>query len=155
MKRLALLTLPTWLRRPLAAAVIFAGVAPLARVLQELKNFRKGCSYRIRHNGQVCKLRGVLNDEFDPWLRRIRVEDYSDPSGMCVYERKVGRWINVGSRATESVALERRGYGGSGQADFCVVVPEEWSGDETIIVRLRGIVDLYKLAGKRYEIQFF
>lgn len=154
MKRLVLLTLPTWLRRPVAAALLFAGVTPLARALQELRNFRTESRYRITHNGQVCKLRGVLNDECDPYLRRIRVEDYSKPSGMCVYERESRQWIMTGRSAMESVRLERRGFAGSGQYDFRVEVPEVYA-DEGTMVRLRGKVDLYKLAGKRYEIQFF
>lgn len=154
MKRLVLLALPTWLRRPLVSALLFAGVTPIARALQELRNFRTESRYRITHNGQVCKLRGVLNDEFDPYLRRIRVEDYSEPSGMCVYERECRQWIMVGRTASENVRLERRGFAGTGQYDFRVEVPEEYADNETI-VRLRGTIDLYKLAGKRYEIQFF
>ena len=45
-KRLALLTLPTWLRRPLVGALLYAAVAPLSRLLVELRTFRKetrGC----------------------------------------------------------------------------------------------------------------
>jgi len=64
-KRLALLTLPTWLLRPLSGALIYAGVSPLGRLLQELRAYRSATSYRLRHNGQVCKLCGALNDEFE------------------------------------------------------------------------------------------
>ena len=80
-RRLALLVLPTWLRRPLAGALIYAGVCPLGRLLGELRSYRRETGYRLSHNGQVCRLRGVLNDEFDPERRRIVIEDGGPEGG--------------------------------------------------------------------------
>ena len=142
-KRLALLTLPTWLRRPLSGALIYAGVSPLGRLLQELRAYRSATSYRLRHNGQVCKLCGALNDEFDPGLRRIEIED-SDSVGnreaAAVWLRDMDRWVMVPRR-------------GAGAVSFLgwVTVPEElWTAETE--TRLRAILNMYKLAGKRYAI---
>ena len=99
-KRLALLTLPTWLRRPIVGALIYAGVTPLNRLLQELRTLREETSYRVNHNGQVCKLRGALNDAFDAKERRIKVEDEDSggTEGARVYLRSEERELPVPER---------------------------------------------------------
>lgn len=153
-KRLALLTLPSWLRRPLAGALIYAGVSPLGRLLQELRAYRSATSYRLRHNGQVCKLCGALNDEFDPGLRRIEIED-SDSVGnreaAAVWLRDMDRWVMVPRRGAGAVSIHREGFNGTSGYDFWVTVPEElWTAETE--TRLRAILNMYKLAGKRYAI---
>lgn len=153
-KRLALLTLPTWLRRPLVGALIYAGVSPLGRLLQELRAFRSATGYRLEHSGQVCKLRGVLNDEFDPELRRIRIEDgdsLDGGEGAAVWMREMGRWAMVPRRGTGAVRVHREGFGGTGGYDFWVMVPDELRTTATE-TRLRAMVYMYKLAGKRFAI---
>ena len=155
MKRLALLTLPTWLRRPLVGALIYAGVSPLGRLLHELRTYRDATGYRLRHNGQVCKLRGALNDAFDP-ERRIKVEDAegSGAGGALVYERSEGRPLLPGRRDNGRAELiNGRGYGGASGYDFLVTVPLSLQGkiDES---RLRATVDGYKLASKRWTARY-
>lgn len=155
-KRLALLALPTWLRRPLAGAVIYAGVSPLGRLLQELRAYRSATSYRLSHNGQVCKLRGALNDEFDPDRRCIEIEE-SESAGnreaTAVWLREMGRWVMVPRRGGGAVSIHREGFNGTSGYDFWVTVPEELRTAETE-TRLRAIVNMYKLAGKRYAINY-
>ena len=155
-KRLALLTLPTWLRKPLVGALVYAGVQPLCRLLHELRTYRDSTRYRLRHNGQVCKLRGVLNDVFDPELRRIVIEDGESTDSMgvsAIWRREAGRWMMVPRRDAGAVAIYREGFGGTGGYDFWVTVPEALraAGTET---RLRAIVNMYKLASKRYAINY-
>ncbi|MBD5251393.1 MAG: hypothetical protein HDS56_09505 [Barnesiella sp.] len=155
-KRLALLVLPTWLRRPLVGALIYAGVIPLGRLAQELRKYRNSIRYRLSHNGQVCKLRGVLNDEFDPELRRITVED-RDSSTMIeasiIYRREEARWAMVPRRGFGTVLIHREGFSGTSGYDFWINVPEELrsAGIET---RMRAIINTYKLASKRYTINY-
>lgn len=152
-KRLALLVVPTWLRRRLVGCLIYAGVAPLVRLVQELRDFRGRTCYRLRHNGQVCKLRGLLNDEFDPVCRRISVEDWDGEDegvGCAVYCRDVGRWMVLGLRSG-GVVIERRGYVGAGGYDFWVSVPADVMC-EGVERRLRAVVNEYKLASRRFFI---
>ena len=155
-KRLALLTLPTWLRRPLAGALIYAGVGPLGRLLQELRTYRNATSYRLRHNGQVCKLRGALNDEFDPEQRRIKIEDSDSAENgeaATVWQRETGRWVMVPRRGNGAVSINREGFGGTSGYDFWVIVPADLR-DAGREVRLRALVNMYKLASKRYAINY-
>lgn len=155
-KRLALLVLPTWLRRPLVGALIYAGVTPLGRLAQELREYRNTTRYRLRHNGQVCKLRGVLNDEFDPALRRITVEDRDSATmieASIIYRREVARWVMVPCRGFGAAIIHREGFSGTSGYDFWVNVPDELrtAGIET---RMRAIINTYKLASKRYTINY-
>lgn len=155
-KRLALLTLPTWLRRPIATALLYAGVSPLSRQLQELRTLREETSYRVKHNGQVCKLRGALNDAFDSKQRRIKVEDEESglAAGSLVYLRNEERELPVPERSTgRAVIINGRGYGGVSGYDFWVTLPRALRGeaDET---RLRATVNRYKLASKRWTINY-
>ena len=155
-RRLVLITLPTWLRRPLATALLYAGAQPLARLVHELRKFREDASYRMEHNGQVCKLRGVLNDTFDPKLRRINVEDEESAkaSAGLPYMREVERWLTIPRRESgRAFILNRRGYGGISGQDFWVTVPFALRGeiDET---RLTATVNRYKLASKRWTIKY-
>ena len=149
-----MLALPTWLRRPLAGALLYAGIAPLGRLLSELRTYRSATGYRLRHNGQVCKLCGALNDEFDPELRRIEIED-SDSAGnreaAAVWLRDMDRWVMVPRRGAGAVSIHREGFNGTSGYDFWVTVPEElWTAETE--TRLRAILNMYKLAGKRYAI---
>lgn len=153
-KRLALLTLPTWLRKPLSGALIYAGVIPLVRLLGELRSFRKSTNYRLRHNGQVCKLRGVLNDLFDPELRRISLTDSEDGASTEIWRvchRGVGQWAIVPLRGMGAISIHREGFGGTSGYDFWVNLPEDLKGSE---IRLRAVVNMYKLAGKRFAINY-
>lgn len=154
MRRLALLALPTWLSRPLAGALLYAGIAPLGRLLSELRAYRSAIGYRLRHNGQVCKLRGVLNDELDPELRRIAIEDDDGAASVeasTLWRREMGRWVTVPQRGSGAVGIYREGFAGTGGYDFWVLVPAELQRAEP---RLRAIVNMYKLAGKRYAINY-
>lgn len=156
MKRLALLALPTWLRRPIVMALLYAGVSPLGRQVHELRTLREETSYRVNHNGQVCKLRGVLNDAFDAKERRIKVEDEDSGgvTGSAVYQRSEERELPVPVRsAGRAVIINGRGYGGVSGYDFWVTLPRELRGDvdET---RLTATVNRYKLASKRWTIKY-
>ena len=155
-KRLALLVLPTWLRRPLVCAMIYAGVTPLARMVQELRTFRQTTGYRLRHNGQTCYLRAILNDTFDPLERRIIIEDGWSVSsqGQIIYQREQDLSLSVPSRRAEAaVILNRRGYGGVNGYDFFITVPLSIR-DYVDEKRLHAIVDTYKLASKRWSINY-
>ncbi|WP_289772693.1 MULTISPECIES: hypothetical protein [Muribaculaceae] len=102
----------------------------------------------------MCKLCGALNDEFDPGLRRIEIED-SDSVGnreaAAVWLRDMDRWVMVPRRGAGAVSIHREGFNGTSGYDFWVTVPEElWTAETE--TRLRAILNMYKLAGKRYAI---
>ena len=118
------------------------------------KYYRSGDSeYTI--NGQVCRLRGLLNDLFDPVDRRITVtEEVSNVGDIVLHRREVQRAVRLPARGSgRMVVLNRRGYGGVSGYDFWVNIPVALL-DEIDTDRVRAVVDSYKLASKRYQINF-
>ena len=154
-KRLALLLLPTFRRRPLLAALVYAAVSPLQSLHMRFMRWRRDTDYRLLHNGQVCYLRGLLNDLFDPIDRRITVsEEVSNIGNIVLHKREVQRAVRFPARGSgRMVVLNRRGYGGVNSYDFWVNIPIALL-NEIDADRVRAVVDAYKLASKRYQINF-
>lgn len=155
-KRLALLLLPTALRKPVIAALAQSAVQGCNALHGEFMRWKSDKDYRLSHNGQVCHLRAVLNDMFDQTERRITVddEDSGNQRGARLFTRDMDRHILVPLRATgNAFIINRRGYGGVSGFDFWVSIPYALMGkiDET---RLTAVVSTYKLASKRWTINY-
>lgn len=154
-KRLALLLLPTFRRRPLTAAVAYAAVSPLQRLHTRFVLWKRDTDYRLRHNGQVCYLRGLLNDLFDPIDRRITVTDNAENVGYIIlHHRDTDQSVRFPARGSgRAVILNRRGYGGVNGYDFWVNLPVALYG-KVDLAQVTGVVNTYKLASKRFSINF-
>ena len=154
-KRLGLLLLPTFLRRPLMTSLLYAVLTPLSYLHTRFLIFRQDAAYRLGHNGQVCDLRAVLNDTFDPELRRITVTDTAQYVGVLfVWLREEAQGMLVPHRdAGTMLLINRRGFGGVSGYDFAINIPLEMRGlDES---RLKAVVNTYKLVSKRFAISYF
>lgn len=154
-KRLALLILPPFLRKPLMAALAYAAVAPLNFLHTKFVLFQRATDYRLTHNGQVCHLRAVLNDQFDPIERRITItEDAAGAGPLMLWQRSEDRALFLPMRGSgQALIANRRGFSGINSFDFWVNIPISMSGSVDTI-RLRAIVDTYKLVSKRFSINY-
>lgn len=150
-KHLILLLLPTFLRR----SRIFAFLCALTFGVSEmhgrfLKN-REANLLRIKRNGQVCYLRGLLSDELDAEKRRIIISDgYVE-----------GDWIFAMTEGDAfQLLIDKPGimvYSGDtiigNTAFFYVDVP--WGkDDENLNNRLKNYLNEYKLLSKKYIIRY-
>lgn len=156
MKRLALMLLPCAMRRPVIGALVQSAVYGCSSLHGDFMRWHEDIGVMLESNGQVCRLRGRLNDMFNPVERRITIgEPRSDEkTGTLVYLRNEDRHILLPPRSSERIiVINRRGYGGASGYDFIVSVPYALMGqiDE---VRLAAIVDTYKLASKRWIINY-
>lgn len=154
-KRLSLLLLPTFWRRPLLAAFTYAAVAPLQALHTRFMRWKSDTDYRLGYNGQVCHLQAVLNDRFDPGERRITLSDEAADSGRVVLcHRDAERSLRLPARASgRTVRLSRRGYDGISGYDFWVNLPLALH-ERIDPAQVRAVVDNYKLASKRFSINF-
>lgn len=154
-KRLALLLLPTFWRKPLLATIAYAAVSPLCYIHTRFVLFRRDSVYRLTHNGQVCYLRAVLNDQFDPIERRITVTETAGDAGiLMLYKREVERAQLVPTREVgRAVIVNRRGFDGINAFDFWVNIPAALF-ESVDVTRLKAIVGTYKLASKRFSINY-
>lgn len=154
-KRLAQLLLPTFWRRPLLSALIFAAVSPLQLLHTQFMRWKADTDYRLRYNGQVCHLRAVLNDLFDPGERRITITDSAENVGyISLHHRDADQSLRLPARESGRVViLNRRGYGGVNGFDFWVNLPIALYG-KVDLAQVTGVVNTYKLASKRFSINF-
>lgn len=155
-KLIGLLT-PTILRRAKMLAFLRMLVVPLKRIHYDFlqkRNARNGDLYRLGHNGQVCYLRKMLNDNFDNEQRRIRILDGNKFRRKYIYTQGENKTIYLGTMYLRN----RSDYADTG-TDFIVELPKDiWQyhrmehNSTERFYTIEAFVDFYRLAGKRYKI---
>lgn len=143
-KLTALLT-PTFLRKEKFLAWLRALHFPLIKVLDDFNFNRNENLYNLAHNGQVCYLRGALNDRFDRNQRRIKIADGNRYQRQYIYTRAEQKPRYLG----KIYLYDRADYGDTG-VDFIVLIPKGLSYNT---YEMKALVDFYKLASKRYKIE--
>lgn len=175
-RRLTIMMLPFALRQPRMMAFVYQLTAPVRSVYARFMAFRTEKEYRMAHNGQVCLLEKVLNEKlcgsYDPDVALITVEDVTEFAHMLApYDTEIAEhqdyipYSNLGiSTVDESNAmLYDMGSERSGNAMFevhldSVLAPGSAGAARTAYTAnggepmLRKLLEVYKLAGKRYEI---
>jgi hypothetical protein len=145
-------TLPVRLRGTVMQAWLAVLVGPVAYIHRLFKVRRTANLYRLGHNSQVVYMQAVLNDAFDPTLRRITL---GDP----VYIDAVYLYITPEQRpaplylATENnpVPLHTDAEVAGSANGFIVSVPAAVMFD---MPRMRALIDKYRLVSKnQYTIQ--
>lgn len=148
--RLTQLLSPTFLRKEKMRAWLCLLVSPI----QELQNIwlsnRRDNLYNVQHNSQVCYLRKMLNDEFDSTQRRILIDDGLGVEAFYIYTEGENKPKYIRTEAENAPVFlhPSSAYAGTG-VDFYVLVP---IGLEFNEIKMRALVDFYRLASKRYEI---
>lgn len=148
---------------------LFVLLKPLEEINFLFKSFRKQAIYKVTHNGQVVYLEKVLNDQYDNELRRIYIEDAFAQEPVYIYPENENLPIYIPAINTvQEIAnpveitpiyiyddfefLE-------GIYDFIVFVPEDLRPstafvENTFIIKMRSLVNYYKLASRRFKIQW-
>lgn len=109
--------------------------------------------YKAEHNGQVCYLRGMLNDTFDVSQRRITIDEAPQYNPVVFYRRIENKPVIFSRRAQNNpVVFSKRGYMLADGYDFVVYVPKEYEGQDK---RIRSQINYYKLAGKQYDVIYW
>lgn len=139
--------LPVPLRKRLILAWLQALVWPVVLLYQAHRRYREANLYRLSISPQVCYLEKLLNDRYDRTDRRIYIDDAIDRPPLYLFQDAENKPVYLGSRP-----LYRENEFGLNLDDFVVYVP-------VIVIfefnEMRSLIDLYKLAGTRYSIQFF
>lgn len=159
LKKLAVLTLPTFLRKPLLAGMAQAMVSPLETLQRAVESHRTETLDGLARNGQVCRLRGLLNDLFDPDSRGIWIADAAESGEGAqdgiLWLRSEERPLHVPMRKDGRLALGRRGLGGMTGTDFEVHLPY-WLGMrrdyERLAAQVAAVTRAHRLAGKRFVV---
>jgi len=154
--RLVVLLMPTFLRKRFNFALVRAMIQPVSTVMSLFEANRGANLYNMKHNGQVCYLRAVLNDAFDVEQRRIRIEDSERWDWTFIYQETEDKplWLAL-RQAQEPVLIASDAFTTDEGTDFMVIVPgfDELS-QRAIRPQMISLVNYYKLAGMRYSIIF-
>lgn len=159
--------LPVRLRKERMIAWMKCLTEPVKWLYNLFSNNRNSNLYVLSHDGQVAYLEAVLNDTFDMLNRRIFISDpaFIDPDYIYLETELKPVYIDLVSEigigiipAPDPLPLYKEAelYSGGG-ISFIVNVPLSLGltttpGPEK---RLRALVDMYKLPGRRYEIIYF
>lgn len=114
--------------------------------------FRNDRVYRMAHNSQVCYMEAVLNDAFDPDLRRIYIDDpeYVDPVYVYLPPEELPVWLATDIELPvmdyeAPVPLYVDSEISVSGPQFIVYYPVDLTIDED---RMRALINKYRLASK-------
>lgn len=145
--KLVRLMLPIRLRRPLMIWFFWSMVYPVRWLYQLFTNFKNERLKRISYNSQVVYLQKMLNDEFDPFLKRIRVVNNAIDDRRLLYYQHRGKPLNLGTAYFFSEKWTRN-------FDFLVLIPKDVNLEDTQINQMKNLIEYYKLYSKNYEIRY-
>ena len=146
--RLVIFLTPPLLRSRKMIYWMQCNVVPLAIIHSIFTNNRAANLYNLAHNGQVCFLRKALNDGFDQNLRRIYISDGNEYNRQYIYTNAEQQPKYLGTMYLRNAD----DYADTG-IDFRVIVPFGFDLNGNYH-QLKAMIDFYKLASKRYKIQF-
>lgn len=152
--RIGVLMLPTFLRKRLLVAFVKAMMKPLDNLNANFTAYRESLDTNLY--SQVCYMQGVLNDNFDPLERRIRIQNATlDKSSFLYWRENKNKFVRLSKEGTPNFLprLENRdGLIGVDNPNFEVVLPIGYVLSEKEETFMRSLVNQNKLASKRYII---
>lgn len=156
-RKLVILLLPTFLRRPVLMAWLRAMVYPLQQLHDRHQAARTQRLYELHHTSQICFIKDALNNEFGitDYADGFEIEDINAKGNwIWVYDENVERfddeqhmlfdeptWIHDTSSILPPTSA------------FTVLVPKHIEIDETNDARIRSVVNKYRLASRTFEIK--
>ena len=149
--KLVLYLLPTFLRRPFLLGYTRALLSPMESLYYKWYNWRIDNIYKLEHTGQICSLRGSLNDKFDPLQRRIYIGDGQifDTTYIFTEAEEQDVWLDT-ELEPETIWLRTEGETADTGLDFIVYVPQDIYNRQLDALKVH--IDYYKAGGKRYKI---
>lgn len=142
--------LPKALRTATAYGFIRALFAPVIDLFNRLRDYNEAVQYKLAHTSQVWSIQALLNDAFDPDLRRIRIDDAGGLEPIALGTDADGDQIIPLMDDTDPFALNSDSAYTGGLWNAVVVLPHALSESE--MYRLRAVIDEYRLAGVRYDV---
>lgn len=138
-------------RTDMVIAIIKAITAPLNEIHTQFDTLRTGIDFNTY--SQVCYMQGLLNDNFDPLERRIRIRNaIIDYDYYLLHKRNKKKPIRLARRGIKPYYWCVRGILRSHNIDFEVLLPAGYNLSEEEENRMRNLVNISRLASKRYII---
>ena len=154
--KLAAMLLPTFMRSATIVELFKILSIPFTALQVDFFANRTKNLYNLKHNGQVCHLRAVLNDAFNLTLadKHFLIVDAED-TGVWEYafpEAQIYKQLIIKNAPnyTKIYSEERM----TKFADFKVKIPVELTGEDNMNV-IRALVNQYKLISKKAIYEYY
>lgn len=135
--------------------LLFALCAPAVQLHENFMRYRRATNYKLDHTPQVFSIEDVLNDAFDRTQRRIFIEDGIYTFPVYFYDRASDKPVFFFNRANDTkVRFYDRKSLGKLDVDFTVVLPQGILISDAEMIRLRALVDFYRLPDKTYTVTY-
>lgn len=148
--------LPISMRQPRHYNWLWALLKPFRWLYDQFVVFRGIIRDEISRNGQEISLEKILNDRYDPTLKRIYIDDYQATTPVAIWliselQPITALWLI--SEIPPGTALELKTIEEHGSLGiFIVYIPIGLVFD---LVILSGLINRYKLAGLQWKIEYF
>lgn len=156
-RKLVILLLPTFLRRPVLMAWLRAMVYPLQQLHDRHQAARTQRLYELHHTSQICFIKDALNNEFGitDYATGFEIEDINAPGKwIWVYDENVERFDDEQHMLfDEPTWIHDTASILPPTSAFTVLVPKHIEIDETNDARIRSVVNKYRLASRTFEIK--
>lgn len=145
--KLIQLLIPSFLRQPILKGFLKSIGAGLNTIHYKLTLFKSRIQYELEHNSQVCRLRKVLNDRFDDTLRGIKITEGYTHERLYIYT-----FVEQQPKFLPLFVHQSTEYSDTA-LDFIVTLPN-YLNLSLIQTELEALINSYKLASKRYKIEY-
>jgi len=122
----------------------------VVHVYDKFAALRKKYLTVMGHTGQVCYLEGALNDAFDIDQRRIYIQDAGGSQIELVHTDDDQEPLVLQDDTGGAMVIHSDSAYDGGEYDFVVVLPYALTASK--MYELKELINLYKLAGKRYDV---
>jgi hypothetical protein len=144
--------LPAFAGRPLIMVLFDAVAAGVSGLYQKFLKNRAASLYRLNHTSQVQSMEHLLNDRFDNDLRRIYIADGAYRNQTFLYQPEEQRDTPIYlEEENQNTPLYQDSENGFIDESFIIHVPIELAMQEQ---EIRVVVNAYKLAGRKFNIEF-
>lgn len=148
------LLVPKVIRQPVLIRWLQSLTAPVRHLYDRFTKYRISTAYYLSHNSQVVYLQAVLNDRYDPGLRRVRVTDgpFIDP--QFIYKKVENKPLYLYKNSENQprhIHTNGETVNAPGSIDFFIEMPSFITYDEK---ELKALVDKYRSRGKyNYQVK--
>jgi hypothetical protein len=146
-RKFIILALPSFLRNQRMIDWLEVAFKPIKRNWQEFLSFRQAILFKLRYNGQTIKLERLLNDLYDPILRRIHIVKEKPKPRITIFNREEAKQTFVlFNRWEAGVTYQPGQFAKVGNYVYRAIAaninqnPEQWSSWEVFreVVPLRN-----------------
>lgn len=147
---------PPQLRKPIFIAWLFRLFLPLRRTKVQFDDLRAYWDYNLMFSSQTLSLEARLNQQYNLVMGSIYIITQNNPNTAVytfwVNENQPSPFIYFLDEGQTPTYITWLNEGSNAAVDFIVYVPNTLVFDEG---QMRAIIDLYRLAGKRYSIVLY